>query len=621
MRSVSMWYLARHLKIAGGSRMIFGYVSRKEDPLIEDMLINIDPDGTSYRYSGDRCKAFLFVDSSNYCKQPLWESAGSLILCNGIPVDGSFTDHYQILDTLPEQVVENGVEAILNDIVSNVNLCILQNINGRIKVIISSDRASAYKFYYRRIDSALFFSTDYSLLMKVAPCQISKASIYSIFKYNMPPAPNTIIEDIFVVPPSHYYEYDLSGGRGNCYPYFKFEYKCNEKADLQRLESILDAEAAVISEMSPTMLMSGGVDSTLFACKLHDRSKSQGTAYFISYGTDDHELEYAEQAARASDHRLTKINMKESELCSTIADIGKLSCMPFNDYSFITTYYLMKQINKNKDQTVIDCTGADGCFGFYLLSDRSKWVNGHRLPITLKHLFSNVYSHTGIWMYSGRAETLFSFISTLDNGRLELCPTTSTPNNCIFPDNKTYDADADRSFNDMVDVLNAGTHGGFEEYVTTMDISHTCCSVFSQKTYLSNDMANTKTIYPYLWKDMLVEQGNLSWRLKVKDGIVKYPLKKILENYMPHDFVHRPKSGFTSSLSKAFTSKPMIGLLASVDRSNYAGVIDDKKLDDIIAKLSNPSSHSALSNPLKYSMWGMIYIDQWIKNHPVSCSN
>lgn len=544
-----------------------------------------------------------------------------MIICNGIPVDGSYDDHYQILETLPENIVENGVAAILDDIVSNVNLCVLQNIKGRLKVTISSDRASAYKFYYRQVDSSLFFSTNYSLLMTIAPCQVSKASVYSIFKYNMPPAPYTIIKDISVVPPSHYYEYDVSNGQANCYPYFKFEYNCNEKADLGKLDRILDAEAGVINKMDPTMLMSGGVDSTLFACKLHDRSNGKGTAYFISYGTDDGELEYAAEAAETSGHRLITVNMKESELTGTIGDIGKLSCMPFNDYSFITTYYLMKQVNNNKGRTIVDCTGADGCFGFYLLSDRSKWVNTYRLPPTVKRLFSNVYSNTGIWMYSGRTETLFGFISMLNNERLGLCPTTSTPNNVVFPRNKTYEEEANRSFNNTVNVLSAGAGSGFEEYVTTMDIAHTCCSVFSQKTYLSNDMANVKPVYPYLWKDMLIEQGNLSWRLKVKDGIIKYPLKKLLENYMPRGFVHRPKSGFTSGLSKAFTSKPMIELLASVDRANYAGVIDNKKLDDLLVKLSAPVSNSALSNPLKYSIWGMIYIDQWIKNHPVSCIN
>ncbi len=601
--------------------MIFGYASKKEHPQVEDALNKIDPHGRSYRHSVHGCKAFLFVDSNNYCKQPLWEGSGALIVCNGIPVDGSYDDHYQILETLPENIVEEGVAAILNDIVSNVNLCVLQNVNGRLKVILSSDRASAYKFYYRQVDSSLFFSTNYSLLMTIAPCQVSKASIYSIFKYNVPPAPYTIIEDISVVPPSHYYEYDVSNGQSNCYPYFKFEYSCNEKADLGRLDRILDAEARVINEMDPTMLMSGGVDSTLFACKLHGQSNGKGTAYFISYGADEGEFEYATQAAETSDHRLMTVNMKESELCETIGDIGKLSCMPFNDYSFITAYYLMKQINKNKGRTVVDCTGADGCFGFYLLSDRNKWVNAYRLPPTLKRLFSNVYSNSGIWMYSGRTETLFGFISMLNNERLELCPTTSTPNNDVFPRNKAYDDEANRSFNNTVNVLSASASSGFEEYVTTMDIAHTCCSVFSQKTYLSNDMANVKPVYPYLWRDMLIEQGNISWRLKVKDGIVKYPLKKLLENYMPPSFVHRPKSGFTSGLSKAFTSKPMIDLLASVDRSHYAGVIDNKKLDDLLAKLSMPASHGALSNPLKYSIWGMIYIDQWIKNHPVSCSS
>jgi hypothetical protein len=56
------------------------------------------------------------------------------------------------------------------------------------------------------------------------------------------------------------------------------------------------------------------------------------------------------------------------------------------------------------------------------------------------------------------------------------------------------------------------------------------------------------TIFPFMWLDILCDQGHYSWRDKTNNGIIKYPLKKILEEYIEFDFVHREKVGLNSML-------------------------------------------------------------------------
>ncbi len=603
--------------------MIFGYISRKEHPETEYLLHDIYSNGKSYRFSSESGKAYFFIDSNNFCHQPLWEDTSSLIICNGIPINGSPEKGYNIVEMLPERIVRERVGPILNDIVSNVNLCIFTKNNGQMKLFLSSDRASAYRFFYRFVNSSLFFSTNYSILMRIAKCKMNEKSIYSIIKYNAPPTPLTIIEDIFVVPPSYYLEFNLPNAQPKIAPYFQFKFEGKEKSNLGRVEKILESTASILSKMNSTMLLSGGVDSTLLACKMRDQSNNNGLAYFISYGKDDDELKYAKEAAIASNYRLNTFNMEERELYDTIKEIGKLSSQPFNDDSFIPTYYLMKQINKNNNERIIvDCTGADGCFGDYLLYVKNRWKNAYMLPSVIKRVLSYIYSNTDIWLNTDKVGAIFSFISTLNDRELSICPYISTPNNRIFLRNIKYDTEVDHFLMELVHNLNVGTGNNiFEENVTILHLAHTCGSVSSHKAYLMDDLTNLKTIYPYLWKDMLEEQGNLSWSLKVKDGIIKYPLKKMLENYMPHSFIYRRKTGFTPEFSKAYESVPVYKLLTEVDLPKFNNLIDRSRYDKCLKYISNRQKpNMEQSYPLNNFIWSLIYTDQWIKYHPVDCN-
>jgi hypothetical protein len=53
-------------------------------------------------------------------------------------------------------------------------------------------------------------------------------------------------------------------------------------------------------------------------------------------------------------------------------------------------------------------------------------------------------------------------------------------------------------------------------------------------------------LYPFTWKSILEDQGHYSWAEKTMHGQIKYPLKKILEQYMSKDFIHRKKVGLNA---------------------------------------------------------------------------
>lgn len=158
----------------------------------------------------------------------------------------------------------------------------------------------------------------------------------------------------------------------------------------------------------------------------------------------------------------------------------------------------------------------------------------------------------------------------------------------------------------------------FEENLTILHLIHLCAASSCQKTYLMDDLRGINTVYPFLWKDMLEEQGNMSWSLKVKDGVIKYPLKKALENYMPYDFVYRPKGDFTPGFSKAFDSVPIHRLLSEVDISGYSNVVNSSRYGKVLQHISDLQKlNRRQSTPLNNLIFTLIYTDQWKKHHPM----
>ncbi|MCB0756725.1 MAG: hypothetical protein KDB98_14080, partial [Flavobacteriales bacterium] len=71
------------------------------------------------------------------------------------------------------------------------------------------------------------------------------------------------------------------------------------------------------------------------------------------------------------------------------------------------------------------------------------------------------------------------------------------------------------------------------------------CKNNTAKSY-DNSQPQNSGLYPFTWKSILEDQGHYSWAEKTLENTIKYPLKKILSQYMNHDFIYRKKVGLNS---------------------------------------------------------------------------
>jgi asparagine synthase (glutamine-hydrolysing) len=595
--------------------MIFGYISKREYPRLEDYLEECDPKGMAFRYRCGAKKAFFFrggVVKEN--ARAFYHESHCLMLCEGIPIRGSPDNKYELVDVISDEDIKKGFNNFVDEIVSNVSAVFFKKGNDP-KLYLSSNRAATNRIYYQYTNEGIAFSSSFSVLLHFAPFRLNYEAIYSILKYGYAPPPLTLSKDVYVVQPSHYVKVDLSENEIYHDTFFRFCFSEDHGFHLNRLDHILDATSEILSQMDSCLLLSGGVDSTLLAHKMSGRSNRNIRSYFLAFGKNDHELPFAEEASKSSNSQLDVTYMDESKLFEIIDEIATFYDYPFKDGSVIPTYYLVKHISEEGEKIVVDGTGGDVCLGSETIALDKFWMFAYGLPKVVKKLVSSIYSHSGIWKKESFLEKPFRTIAKCCEVDCALGPFVGSPPNDIFFSNFEYDESIGRlSMNLVNKLISPSSRQVFKERTTVADIFFTCGAQAGAKTDLRNRFPQVYTLYPYLWKDILEEQGRISWSAKVNNGIVKWPLKRLLESYMPHYFIYRKKSGLTPDLESYIKNQKVYSLIKEtfmnpniVDR-----FVNKNKFIKLVENLPTIERFSA---PLRNLLWGLLFVELWASKH------
>jgi asparagine synthase (glutamine-hydrolysing) len=602
--------------------LIFGYIATNQYPDIEKHLRKATPKAGAFEFDlGDRRAFFLQSGLKKYSALN-YRSENRLLLVDGLPVRHSSEGGYEVIDRLVDKDLQSGFTSFVDSVVSNVSMIFFEKADPGAKVTLSSSRAGPGKIYYRNIAGGIAFSTDFTTLLKFGPVSWDSKAVYYIIRYGYSPPPFTISKDVQAVPNAHWAGFDTAGKGISVWPYFRFDFSQANGSDLSQVDGVLDQSADILGSGDCSLLLSGGIDSTLFAHKMRQRSKSEIRGYYLKFGEGDPELPFAEQAARAADCSLKILNMETDVVLDTIMEIVNSYSHPFSDYSTIATYYVMKRAAEyEKEGLIFDGNGGDDCFGlgFWL----PRMVRGQRLLFSLPAFAKAVaFGISSRWALGRKntdlARRITQTISYLNEKEiyqvhLILCPWTR-----IFEANtRAYDQEmGDLAVNTISDMLKPAPHN--ESYLakaTVVWMRHVTPGMWCAKTYGIKSLPQLQPVYPYMWKDMLEEQGKISWSAKVTNGIVKWPLKKLLENYMSQDFIYRKKSGFTPPLEGWFENEKLYELLCDTLLSQHTvieRIINKGKLGELLKELPNTRGWPAsLSNFL----WGCLFTELWVQKN------
>jgi asparagine synthase (glutamine-hydrolysing) len=114
---------------------------------------------------------------------------------------------------------------------------------------------------------------------------------------------------------------------------------------------------------------------------------------------------------------------------------------------------------------------------------------------------------------------------------------------------------------------------------------------------------------PFLDKELVEFSLKIPVELKMKGVTTKYILKKVMERYLPHDIIYRPKAGFGAPVRSWIINdmEPMIADYLSKENIERSGVFDFESVQRLI------QDNRMGKVDASYTIWSMLAIESWLR--------
>jgi asparagine synthase (glutamine-hydrolysing) len=611
--------------------MIGGYFFQSPEHEIEQRLNTLLK--ADYQRVSCGAAGFLFYDEP-YADVPTacYASDQLTLLSQDLLVTGTPDGGYAALDLrsdLPALFARKQMD-MLSDIVSDYRMVVVDRRTDDPALYLVSHRAGNGRMYYTTTAAGLLFASDIRFLLRIVPLDVNEAALYAILKYGGVPEPLTISKAISAVPPAHYLRYQINRRTSEMRVYFQFEFPCDAQpgpvedfdAPLQPVKKALRHSAQFLRPQNPAILISGGIDSSLYASYLHEFDGGERLhGLNCTFGDHDSELPFAQALADKINARFHIGKMQQEDALALLQDTVALSGHPFSDFSSLPIVFILKFMREHLSDVpmLIEGNGADDCFGFGDLGNQSKMQMKGLIPQVSKDLLVSLFKGMPHWKWRSHEGPFARLLALADNHEsnplnyfLALAPANFLGLNADSHRNREVTAIMDGVFSRCGKDYDGMR---YEAKTTIRQLLHINSRRWAAKAFSVGESLGIRIVYPYIWRDILALQGAVPWSAKIHEGVVKWPLKRLLEEFMPKEFIYRPKSGFVPPFvqwltNRQFNQMVRDNLLASsgvVQRIVEPHLLDELLTDALEGKL--------LRFPVLNFLWGALFTEMWIQNY------
>ncbi len=260
------------------------------------------------------------------------------------------------------------------------------------RLFIARDRLGVKPLYYTHVDGSFLFASEIKCLLEHPRVRraVNEEALYHYLTFLITPAPTTLFEGIFKLPPGQRGFINASGELHleeywDVFDSVDYDARLSEAEHVERIRASLrkSIELRMISDVPFGVLLSGGIDSTtnlaLMAEKLDRPVQTFSIGYEGAVGGAYNEFQYARQAAQhfGADHH--EVLIGPQDLIDFLPKLIYHQDEPIADPVCVPVYFVSK-LAKESGTTVVQVgEGADELFGGY-----SHWLSALRL-------------HAGVW--------------------------------------------------------------------------------------------------------------------------------------------------------------------------------------------------------------------------------
>lgn len=535
---------------------IVGITASKEREIREAMetLVHRGPDQSGIYVDNDISlghKRLSVIDLTERGKQPMHDSSNDFVIVyNGeiynylelreelVRSGGQFNTETDT-EVLVEGYKKEGVE-FFKKIRGMWALAIYDKKMGR--VILSRDQFGIKPLFYTKKNQDLLFASELGAFKKFnLDLRPNTKEYYTFFNLGYFIAPDTCYKDIYSLRPGEVVTFDYAS-RELDKKILDFD---ETESDGNTLSGVLtdSVKKHYIADVPVGILFSGGNDSSLIAA-ISKKLDLDPIAYHMSIeGSTD--TKYAEMISKQLNLKSEIIPFTKKELIKQYSKIWDNLDTPFADISIIPTTLIYNKI-KGKTKVILSGEGGDEWFGGYLrhqnLARHKKITKNNILLKFLNYLYgTRSISVKFINPILLRLKSLYlnHFAQDVVGAYIKEVKLIDYPIEEQKLRNKLY-----------------------ELYVSSKNKEEPKSLFYDRTVYLPDDLlfktdnssmsSSVEARVPFIDKEVVSYIQNkispekcLSSKYKNK-----FLLKKVLEEYLPKNLVHRDKKGFSFSFEK-----------------------------------------------------------------------
>ena len=459
--------------------------------------------------------------------------------------------------------------------------------------------------------------------------EVDRVSVDRYLRFNCLPAPRTIYRGIEQLQPGGWLSIESESGAVESGRYWRLEEVAaqpkpagDEQETLDGLEALIgDAvEKRMVADVPLGALLSGGIDSSTVAALMQAKSDRPIKTFTIGFDNQGYdEAAHAKQVAAhlKTDH--TELYLAPKEARDLIPSLPDWFDEPFADSSALPTY-LVSRLARRSVTVALSGDGGDEMFLGY---NRHKALAGLAkldvAPAALRRLAAGGLTALG----PAGAQALARLLPAAKRPRQADDKAAKLARALAAPD-------GDARYLDIVSHWREG-----DGMLASLPADHLLREILPGElpkelnaaeraaaidalTYLPNDIltkvdrasmaVSLEARVPLLDHRVVEYAWSMPSALKLKDGVAKHPLRRILYRHVPRHLVERPKAGFALPLGEWLRGplRDWAGDLLSEQRLKRRGFVDPAIVRRVWADHLTGTGQGRAE-----ALWGVLMLEAW----------
>ncbi|NPV10625.1 MAG: asparagine synthase (glutamine-hydrolyzing) [Ignavibacteria bacterium] len=427
------------------------------------------------------------------------------------------------------------------------------------------DRIGKKPFYYTFQNGQFIFASEIKSIFRhpLIRKDLNLNALSNYLTFLIPPAPETMFEGIKKLPAGHRLIL-TENGELKIEEYYDVLNSNNEiiesdeatiKENIVRLlrQSIKDR---MISDVPFGVFLSGGIDSSTNVALMAELMDRPVDTFSVGYKDfkEYNEFNYARKVAEIFKTNHHEILIDAKDALNFFPDLVYHQDEPIADPVCIPLYFVSKLARENGTIVVQVGEGSDEEFAGYpwmLRELRLTKINEHFLkyfPTPLKNIFYSIAHH--LWNEEGKLLELDYIRRIKDNQSIywggAINFTNEHKKRLLFKElNNTYDV-LDKIYK------NYGSKSKINDLLRKMiylEFKNRLPELLLMRVDKMAMATSVEARVPFLDYRLVEYSFKIDSKIKIKNYITKYILKKSVEGIIPHEIIYRKKQGFAAPMN------------------------------------------------------------------------